>query len=424
MKCPTLHVGSSLPIRPVSILTHLRDMTTQRTSRHTSPEPGSFPDCLRRLRALRGLKQSALAMRIGVHEITVSRWECGRSWPTLRQQVLLCRELKMSPEELGLADRRPPVLPAMRGKRQFLVPHGYADDEYVAEVREHTRQIIDLENRFGGNELAPVAARFLGSLQEQIASRAYRRTLERDLYAAAGELAEVAGWLLYDADEQDSVHRMNLEALRLSRLAGDRSMELLTLQNVSMHAGFLGRPRDALCIATLVLEGSDRLSPRLQTLFLARKARALAQGGDTGALAVLSQARCLYLDGVRDGDPAWAWWVDDRELAWHHAMALTDLGDHRAALPYFERSVVAAPPDQVRSQYVHLGYLLGAQVRVGAWTDAEASMRRIARLVTEVASTRTAILVRSALSSIVTGDAPAGMREEARQLELRLSQAH
>jgi hypothetical protein len=67
-----------------------------------------------------------------------------------------------------------------------------------------------------------------------------------DLYSAAAELGEVAGWLLYDACKHDLVRRINHEALNRSRLAGDRSMELLILQNMSMHAGHLERPVEVL----------------------------------------------------------------------------------------------------------------------------------------------------------------------------------
>src|ERR1700730_11582321 len=231
--------------------------------------PGSrdFPGRLKALRALRDVKQITLARWVGVHEVTVSRWECGKSWPTLRQQVALCEALNVSVEELGLSAAPPRVMSNVQAtKHPPLLPRAYTDNEYVQGLREHTRQIIELENRVGGAELSRVAARFFGSVRNQIASGTHRPTVERDLYAAAGELAEVTGWLFYDADEQELVHRMNHEALRLSRLAGDRQMELLTLQNVAMHAGFLGRPREALQIACSVLEGRDRLSSRLQAV--------------------------------------------------------------------------------------------------------------------------------------------------------------
>src|SRR6202043_2528842 len=114
----------------------------------------------------------------------------------------------------------------------------------------------------------------------------------------------VIGWLAYDAEVHDLTRRMNQESLYFSRLAGDRAIELLTLQNSSMHAASQGRPREALQIVRSVLEGDYRLSPRLKTLFLTRKARALAQGGDESALRLLPEIRSLFLDGVSDGDPA------------------------------------------------------------------------------------------------------------------------
>jgi hypothetical protein len=248
-------------------------------------------------------------------------------------------------------------------------------------------------------------------------------SIERDLQATAGELAEVAGWLLYDAGRQDDVRRMNQEALYFSRLAGDRTVELLTLQNASMHAGFLGRPHEALHLARSVLEGRDRLSPRVKTLFLMRKARALAQGGDEQALRLFDQVRSHYADGTRDSDPKWAWWVDERELAWHESRALADLGYPREAVGKFEQSVWAAASRHVRGRYLHLGYLLGAQVKVGAWSDAETTMCQIGIMVGDVASTRAAVLLGQILHELKDEHVPESTRDTAEQVALLLRQA-
>jgi hypothetical protein len=166
----------------------------------------------------------------------------------------------------------------------------YADTAYLEAVHQHIWRIVELDNRLGGSDLARLAVRFFRSVHQQLGAGAYEPAIERDLQAAAGELAEVAGWLFYDANRQDDVRRMNQEALYFSRLAGDRRMELLTLQNASMHAGHLGRPREALHLARSVLESRDRLSPRVKKLFLVRKARALAQGGDEHALRLRGMA--------------------------------------------------------------------------------------------------------------------------------------
>ncbi|MGH3773287.1 MAG: XRE family transcriptional regulator [Pseudonocardiaceae bacterium] len=298
----------------------------------------------------------------------------------------------------------------------------YADTTYLEAARQYVWHIVALDGRFGGTDIAPLAVRFFRSVHQLLGTGAYEPAIERDLQATAGELAEVAGWLLYDADQQDDVRRMNQESLYFCRLAGDRSMELLTLQNASMHAGFLGRPREALHLARSVLESRDRLSPRVRTLFLAREARALAQGGDERALRLFDQVRSHYEDGVRDSDPKWAWWVDERELAGFEAMALADLGRPREALIKFEQAVLSMAPHRMRRRYLTLGYLLGAQVKVGAWSDAEATMGQIAAIVGHVNSTRMVVLLAGILPELNHEHIPGNTREAAEQLRLLLSQ--
>ncbi|MGH4008306.1 MAG: helix-turn-helix domain-containing protein [Pseudonocardiaceae bacterium] len=299
----------------------------------------------------------------------------------------------------------------------------HADTAYLEAVQQHIWHIVKLDNRFGGDDLARLAVRFFHSVHQQLGAGAYESAIERDLQAAAGELAEVAGWLLYDADRQADVRRMNQEALYFSRLAGDRTMELLTLQNASMHAGYLGRPREALHLARSVLESQDRLSPRVKTLFLMRKARALAQGGDEQALRLFDQVRSYYEDGTRDNDPKWAWWVNEHELGWHEGIVLANLGRAREAVEKFEQSVWAITPHHMRGRYLHLGYLLGAQVKVGAWSDAENTMCQIGAMVGDVASTRTVVLLARILPELKREHVPGSTRETAEQLELLLSQA-
>jgi len=229
--------------------------------------------------------------------------------------------------------------------------------ELLESINSHIHEIVALDNRFGGADLLRLSTRFFWNLRDQLGTGSYDPRLERDLHSAAGELAEVVGWLAYDAEAHDLCRRMNQESLYFTRLAGDKTVELLTLQNSSMHAAAEGRPREALHIARSVLEGSYKLSPRVKALFLMRKARALAQSGDESALALLPEIRGLYLNGVSDTDPAWAWWIDDRELAWHEAMVERDLGLASKAIDHFERSVMATPADEIRSQYLHHAYL-------------------------------------------------------------------
>jgi hypothetical protein len=301
----------------------------------------------------------------------------------------------------------------------------FGDSDYLVSVRSHIQEIVALDNRFGAADLVRLSTRFFRTLHDQLGTGAYASEIERDLHSAAGELAEVVGWLAYDAEAHDLARRMNQESLYYTRLSGDKTMELLTLQNSSMHAASQGRPMEALRIARSVLEGDYRLSNRVKALFLTRKARALAQGGDESALGMFPEIRSLFLDGVNEWDPAWAWWIDEHELDWHEAMAQRDLGLVGEAIGNFERSVIATPATETRGQYIHRAYLLQAQVDNSTWHDAEQTIRQLLPLSAEVASTRTVILLRKALGQLAKRDdkVPSSLQEQAAMLSATLDEA-
>jgi len=114
--------------------------------------------------------------------------------------------------------------------------------ELLESINNHIHEIVALDNRFGGADLLRLSTRFFRNLRDQLGTGRYDPRLERDLHSAAGELAEVVGWLAYDAAAHDLCRRMNQESLYFTRLAGDKTVELLTLQNSSMHAAAEGRP--------------------------------------------------------------------------------------------------------------------------------------------------------------------------------------
>lgn len=287
------------------------------------------------------------------------------------------------------------------------------DSAYAETLRSRIRQLVDLDVTFGGDQSSDFALQVFRSVHRKLGSVRCDPETERELFAAAGEIGEVTGWLLYDAGKHELVRRVNNEALHLTRLAGDRSIELLTLQNMAMHAGDLGRPAEALRIARMVLE-TRALSPRLEALFRIREARALAQAGDeASAKRSFRRARSLYLDGTREDDPAWAWWIDDREMAWHEAVIHSNCADWSAAVDTFAASVESTPHREFRSRYHHLAALFNAQSRAHAWRDSSDTVRRVMPLVDEIRSTRTATTLLDAIGYLDAVDPPPPARDEA-----------
>ena len=399
------------------------------------PRRAEFHPRLADFRQRAGLTQEQVAEHVGITAEMVRRHERGESMPIAHTEkgtvTFSARQKKIS--DSAVAQLMGP--PSKAGDRrqasssranQFstiqISPAEFGDSEYLESVRGHTQEIVKLDNQFGGADLVRLSTRLFRTVHNQLGVGAYDLKLERDLHSAAGELAEVVGWLAYDAEEHDLARRMNQESLYFTRLCGDKTTELLTLQNSSMHAASQGRPREALQIVRSVLEGDYRLSARLRTLFLTRKARALAQCGDESALQLFPEIRGLFLDGASDDDPAWAWWVDERELLWHEAMAHRDLGLTDQAVNQFEKSAAAVPANETRSQYVHRSHLLQAQIENKCWAEAEGIMTQLIPLSMQVASTRAVVLLRNVLAQVATanGTIPPGVHEQAARLSAAL----
>ena len=75
--------------------------------------------------------------------------------------------------------------------------------ELLESIKGHIHEIVALDNRFGGADLLRISTRFFRNLRDQLGTGSYDPRLERDLHSAAGELAEVVGWLAYDAEAHD-----------------------------------------------------------------------------------------------------------------------------------------------------------------------------------------------------------------------------
>src|SRR5260370_15413074 len=104
--------------------------------------------------------------------------------------------------------------------------------ELLESINSHIHEIVALDNRFGGADLLRLSTRFFRNLRDQLGMGSYDPRLERDLHSAAGEIAEVVGWLAYDAEAHDLCRRMNQESLYFPRPSCAKTLALLTLPNL------------------------------------------------------------------------------------------------------------------------------------------------------------------------------------------------
>ncbi len=289
-----------------------------------------------------------------------------------------------------------------------------ADD--IEALRDAVGRLVALDSVIGANDLASAALRLFRSVHRRITAGGYRPAVERDLYAVSAEIAEVAGWLLFDADRHDQARRLNHEAVFYARLAGDRSIEHLVIQNMCLQATHLQRPREGLLLTRTVLD-NDRLSPRVAALFRSKEAHTLAVlGARSEALQAMEAARSQFLDGVSTNDPSWAWWVDERQFAGHEAACYAALGDWPSALRLRMQTVDHTPVAHVRDRYVSCALLVDTVTLAGAWSDAVHAIEEVLPYLDDVGSSRTAGWLRDSARRIERHTSHGPAREAAHHL--------
>ncbi|MFI6052950.1 DNA-binding protein [Streptomyces violascens] len=272
-------------------------------------------------------------------------------------------------------------------------------------------RLVALDAERGATAAVPAVRELLHSVPELSADPAALRDEDSDLLAALAELCEVIGWILFDAGLNHTAHRMNVRALALAELCGDRGIARLVLLNDSMLHARTGHPRAALESAARV-SGPRPLPTLVGTLVLVRRAHATAMlGGHRDADELISRARSRFLDGASRQDPPWAWWIDQAELTGHHGWVLARLRDWDRAIPLLHEAATAPGPS-----YRHLftAELLAALAGAGAWRDAENLIADLAPRAAGIGSVRTTeTLARTAARLRGCPAAPVNLRDAA-----------
>ncbi len=343
----------------------------------------------------------------------IYRYEKGQRTP--REWLApIAQALRVSVHELTTCYEDEPESPT---RAPLHTLHKASGAQLAPTIRELNRRLIALDNELHGLPIAETAARAFKTVYRRLGQGNINSRYEKDVQASAAELAEIAGWALFNEGRPKESRRFSQEALLLARTAGDKGIELLTLQNVALVGKFIGRPREELTIAQSVLE-REQLNPRVEAMFRSREGQGLSRAHSPNGEKSFARARSLLQECPPVDAPEWAWWVSEREIDRQQGRALCDIGHWSDAIPVLQRAT------DDRNDEAHVGYslsssflLLNALMAVEAWGDALEVAERLIPEIGEVASVATLKELDEALARNMR-KAPPDLREAVHQLRL------
>lgn len=261
----------------------------------------------------------------------------------------------------------------------------------VTTLRDDLARLYGLDDRYGGEMVGPLARAHLARVERLMDTGSYPETIGRQLRLIAGETAEHAGWLAFDAGDNPLARFYWAQAMKRADDLGDDSLAVLVRASMSLLSLREDEPRHALDHARCARERAKRWAPpKLLSILVVREARALATLGDhSAARTVLADAWRLYErdKGTRPA-PEWTTFHGPAELCHAQAHLFTALGHHGAAVTWLRRSLERQESSYARNEALGRGALASALLLAGEPEEAAHHISAGEALMGEVSSGR------------------------------------
>jgi tetratricopeptide (TPR) repeat protein len=228
-------------------------------------------------------------------------------------------------------------------RARALTPKRLLGSADVDVLREMTRSFKQLDNRFGGGRVhALVSHHVTHEVLPLLKDGNTRGRAERQLFAAAAELAHLAGWIAFDVADHRQAGMYLRRSLDLAEAAGASAFAGEVLAAVSHQAAFRGDGDAAVDLAQAArhqLADGDAL-PALVAEMWAMEAHGHALRGDSRACATAMANAERALQRADSADrPDWLGYLDVAYLAAKFGHAYRALGQPAQAMDCALRSL-------------------------------------------------------------------------------------
>ncbi|MFJ8978727.1 hypothetical protein [Streptomyces sp. NPDC102282] len=218
------------------------------------------------------------------------------------------------------ATRQSPLRTALPGTQEQVPP------EFVDVLEGHLGRLRRLDDTAGGGALPQRYVRFeLAGVLDVVRSSSYTTDVGTRLLATASGMAQLSGWMAFDADLHAAAQRYQLLAIRLARAAGDTTTVANVLGMLAYQHAATGKPAAALRYAEAAVEHTARSSPLARARAWGRMATAHAAAGDISAFRDAADRCRNLLEHRRDDDPPSLYYFTPEQVSAEAGHALVEL---------------------------------------------------------------------------------------------------
>ncbi|MEV6559590.1 hypothetical protein AB0M22_27990 [Nocardia sp. NPDC051756] len=203
-----------------------------------------------------------------------------------------------------------------------------------------TMAFRDLDNRVGGGRVRSTIVHYLHSSVAPLLHGSYNESVGRQLFATTAELTKLAGWAAYDLEEHGLAQRYLIQALRMSRAAGDVGLGAEILAAMSHQANYVGRPGDAIDLARaaqIAARGAGLAALESECHMV--EAHGHAARADAASCATSLNAAERAYSRADSARPAWLDYFDGAYLSAKTAHCFRDLGDYARTAQFAKQSL-------------------------------------------------------------------------------------
>lgn len=198
--------------------------------------------------------------------------------------------------------------------------------EFVDFLEAHLRRLRRLDDTTGGGAISQRYVRIeLAGALELLRCGRYDDDLGARLLITASGLAQLAGWMAFDADLAAAAQRYQLLAIRLARSAGDNHAVANVLGMLAYQHAAYAKPTAALRFAEAAVDHSARSLPIVRARAWGRLATAHAATGDIDAFRTATDQCLTLLNHRHDDDPSALYYFTAEQVAAETGHALVEL---------------------------------------------------------------------------------------------------